>query len=86
LDEVAKEKLNQPHTPQVLAAANDVAHGLNDWHGKAFIDAVLAKTGLKMGQVGPVLRLALTGTMQSPDLTEVITALGPDEVKARLGK
>ena len=26
----------------------------------------------------------LTGTMQSPDLTEVITALGPDEVKARL--
>lgn len=84
IDDGAKEKLNQPHTQDVLSAAIEVANGLNDWEGKAFIDAVLAKTGFKMGQVGPVLRAALTGTMQSPDMTEVITALGPDEVKARL--
>ena len=84
LDEQAKEKLNQPHTADVLSAASETARILNDWNGKAFIDAVLAKTGLKMGQVGPVLRAALTGTLQSPDLTEVITALGPDEVKKRL--
>lgn len=84
IDDGAKEKLNQPYTQDVLSAAIEVANGLNDWEGKAFIDAVLAKTGFKMGQVGPVLRAALTGTMQSPDMTEVITALGPDEVKARL--
>lgn len=84
IDDGAKEKLNQPHTNDVLSAALEVARGLNDWNGKAFIDAVLAKTGFKMGQVGPVLRAALTGTMQSPDMTEVITALGPDEVQARL--
>jgi glutamyl-tRNA synthetase len=84
MDDGAKDKLNQPHAADVLSAAQEVARGLNDWEGKAFIDAVLAKTGFKMGQVGPVLRAALTGTMQSPDMTEVITALGPDEVKARL--
>jgi glutamyl-tRNA synthetase len=84
MDDGAKDKLNQPHAADVLSAATEIARGLNDWEGKAFIDAVLAKTGFKMGQVGPVLRAALTGTMQSPDMTEVITALGPDEVKARL--
>lgn len=84
LDETAKDKLNQDHAKDVLSAAIEIARGLNDWEGKAFIDAVLARTGLKMGQVGPVLRAALTGTMQSPDMTEIITALGPDEVKARL--
>lgn len=83
-DDAAKEKLAQPHTADVLSAAAEVARMLNDWDGKSFIQAVLEKTGLKMGQVGPVLRAALTGTLQSPDLTEVITALGPDEVKKRL--
>lgn len=84
LDEGAKEKLSQPHASDVLSAALEAAHDLHDWSGKALIDAVLAKTGMKMGQVGPVLRAALTGTMQSPDMTEVITALGRDEVHARL--
>jgi glutamyl-tRNA synthetase len=84
LDDGAKEKLKQEHAAKVLADSVQVIPTLMNWEGKAFIDAVLAKTGLKMGQVGPVLRAALTGTMQSPDMTEVITALGPEEVKARL--
>jgi glutamyl-tRNA synthetase len=84
LEDNAKEKLAQPHAPDVLAAAVEIARGLNEWEGKAFLDAVLAKTGLKMGQVGPVLRAKLTGTLTSPDMTEVITALGSDEVKKRL--
>ena len=84
IDDGAKEKLDQPHAPDVLSAALEMARGQNDWNGKSLIDAVLAKTGLKMGQVGPVLRAALTGTIQSPDLTEVITALGSDEVQTRL--
>lgn len=84
IDDGAKSKLDQDHAPQVLREALDVEQGLNDWDGKEFIDALLAKTGMKMGQIGPVLRAALTGTMQSPDMTEVITALGRDEVKSRL--
>lgn len=84
IDDGAKAKLEQEHAPQVLHDALDIARGLNDWNGKSFIDSVLTKTGMKMGQVGPVLRAALAGTMQSPDLTEIITALGQDEVKTRL--
>jgi glutamyl-tRNA synthetase len=80
MDDTAKEKLAQPHAKDVLAAALS----LTTDDGKAFIQGVLDKTGFKMGQVGPVLRAALTGTMQSPELAEVITALGPEEVQKRL--
>lgn len=80
MDDTAKEKLAQPHAKDVLTAAMS----LTTDDGKAFIQGVLDKTGFKMGQVGPVLRAALTGTMQSPELAEVITALGPEEVQKRL--
>lgn len=84
MDDGAKSKLDQAHAPEVLSTALEIAKSLDDGNGKNFIDALLEKTGMKMGQIGPVLRAALTGTMQSPDLTEVITALGQDEVIARL--
>lgn len=80
MDDTAKEKLAQPHAKDVLEAALHVTAA----DGKSFIDAVLARTGFKMGQVGPVLRAALTGTMQSPEMSEVITALGGEEVLRRL--
>lgn len=84
MDESAKEKLQQPHAIKVLEDSIDVLSDLKEWDGKILIQAILEKTGMKMGQVGPVLRAALTGTMQSPDLTELITALGPEEFKNRL--
>ncbi len=80
MDATATEKLAQPHARDVLTAALQVTTP----DGKTFIEAVLAKTGFKMGQVGPVLRAALTGTMQSPEMSEVISALGPEEVARRL--
>jgi glutamyl-tRNA synthetase len=84
LDDAAKEKLAQPHAPDVLKAAHEILGTTAILDGKVFLDAVLAKTGLKMGQVGPVLRVALTGTMQSPDMTQLLTVLGRDEVLRRL--
>jgi glutamyl-tRNA synthetase len=85
LDDGAKEKLAQPHAKDVLQAAIETVQSMdNPLNGKALIEAVLTATGLKMGQVGPVLRAALTGTMQSPEMSEVITALGKDEVLRRL--
>jgi glutamyl/glutaminyl-tRNA synthetase len=53
-------------------------------NGKEFIQNILDKTGLKMGQVAPVLRAALTGTMQSPELAEVLSALGTTIIRKRL--
>lgn len=84
LDDIAKEKLAQPHAPLVLKAAHEILAVTDHIDGKAFLDTLLAKTGLKMGQVGPVLRVALTGTMQSPDLTQLVTVLGRDEMIRRL--
>ena len=52
------------------------------------IEALLKQTvedmGLKFGKFGPVLRLALTGRMQSPGLAEVMVVLGADESVKRL--
>ena len=85
-DEGAAEKLKQDHAINVLQTAFDILIKQNnpDIDGKAFLQLLLEKTGYKMGQVGPVLRAALTGTMQSPDMTEIISALGTDELKKRL--
>ncbi|MDB5477856.1 MAG: gltX [Alphaproteobacteria bacterium] len=86
MDDGAREKLAQPHATNVLQAALEIAplFGTEEWDGKTILTAIQEQTGFKMGQVGPVLRAALTGTMQSPDLTELITALGADEFKKRL--
>ena len=88
MDDKAQGQLAQPHAAAILTQTGlivgqyaeitpDIAHGL--------IDAIIAATGLKMGQVAPVLRAALTGTMQSPALPDVFYALGQDRIIQRLG-
>ncbi|PLY00261.1 MAG: glutamate--tRNA ligase [Desulfuromonas sp.] len=44
----------------------------------------LAELELKMGKVGPAVRVALTGVTQSPSLYEVISVLGRNETIKRL--
>ena len=45
---------------------------------------VRTETGLKMGDVTPILRIALTGTMQGPAVFEVAELLGKRRTVARL--
>jgi len=40
--------------------------------------------GLKMGDILPILRIALTGTMQGPDLFETMSFLGRESVFSRI--
>ncbi len=40
---------------------------------------------LKFGEILPVFRIALTGTLKGPDIFEVIAALGKDEMTSRMG-
>ena len=42
--------------------------------------------GLKMGKVMPPVRAAVAGTMESPDLPEMLEALGRERVAARVEK
>ena len=44
----------------------------------------IQSSGLKMGEVMPILRIALTGTMAGPSVAEVAALLGKEEVVARL--
>jgi glutamyl-tRNA synthetase len=43
------------------------------------------ENGLKMGEVLPLLRIALAGTMQGPAVFEMAALLGKEEVASRLG-
>lgn len=84
----ANAKLQSPEAPQVLEAARQTLpnFALNTAdNAHEFIQSLLAQTGLKMGQVGPVLRAAICGTMHAPDLKDVLAALGQAEVATRLG-
>jgi len=46
--------------------------------------ATLEELGVKMGKVGPGVRVALTGVTQSPSLYEVMAVLGRDETLKRI--
>jgi glutamyl-tRNA synthetase len=46
--------------------------------------AYLAETGLGFGQMGPVLRLAVTGVTVGPSVFETMALLGPDESLNRI--
>ncbi len=50
----------------------------------AFIKDWLAANDLKMKDIGLPLRAALTGTRQSPSITDVMAALGPQESEKRI--
>jgi len=50
----------------------------------AAFDRVMEKTGLKLGKIGPSVRVALVGGTTSPSIFEVVEVLGRAEVLRRL--
>ena len=48
--------------------------------------ALMEESGLKLGKIGPVVRVALTGGTVSPSIYDVVCVLGQDTVMARLNK
>ncbi|NQY82220.1 MAG: glutamate--tRNA ligase [Alphaproteobacteria bacterium] len=51
---------------------------------KNHIEQHVAKHGVEFGQVGQPLRIALTGTMRAPDISEIMHTLGCVEVQQRI--
>jgi len=77
LDDAAKARLlalvgDLPTTPW---SAESLAAFLKEW---------LGANDLKMKDIGLPLRAALTGTRQSPSITDVMAALGPQECEKRV--
>ena len=48
--------------------------------------SLMEESGLKLGKIGPTVRVALTGGTVSPSIYEVVSVLGPDIVLTRLKK
>jgi len=51
---------------------------------KQVLSNILDEKGVKIGKVMPAVRLAMTGAGSGPDLMEIISILGPDEVVQRI--
>jgi glutamyl-tRNA synthetase len=48
--------------------------------------AVMEESGLKLGKIGPTVRVALTGGTVSPGIYDVVAVLGKDAVVTRMQK
>jgi glutamyl-tRNA synthetase len=77
LDNEAKARLHQlaEDLPQTRMSPEELKKWLNEW---------LAEHELKMHDIGPCLRAAITGMKQTPDIVSIASALGYDTVKSRI--
>lgn len=79
----AKVEALKPH----LAALIPAFEALEDWQGdtiKAAFMQMAEAAEVKFGKLMPGLRAAVTGKTGGPDLMEILTILGKEEVVARL--
>jgi len=86
-DPQAAEKLLKPGTLPLYEAVIAKLESLEDFSQQgieaAFKD-ICAEMGVKLGQVGPLVRVALCGGTVSPGIYEVIGVLGKEETVKRL--
>lgn len=88
-DEKAVKKQFKPETADILARFADVIQVAEPWSAEALHKLVAdfaSESGLKMGQVGMPLRIALTGGTNSPDIGLTLELIGRDAVIRRLQK
>jgi glutamyl-tRNA synthetase len=88
-DEVAATKFLNEEKREVLELlikhlGGLAAFALEDVEG-AF-KAIMEESGLKLGKIGPTVRVALTGGTVSPGIYDVVAVLGKDAVVMRLQK
>jgi len=88
--EIADDKARAHLTPDARTLLGKLASALEgekDWSEPAMEAAIrrFAETqGTKLGQVAQPLRVALSGSTASPGIFEVLSVLGPAEVRQRL--
>ena len=84
--EEATEILNDGGKDTVNEVA-PILEAIGGWSEESVKDSVkhyADSKGIKLGQVGPALRVALTGSTHSPGIFEVMDVLGKEETLARL--
>lgn len=76
-----------PESRPVLEALRDGLKALNDWSKEAIhevITQVGEKLGVKLGKIGPPLRVAVTGDTNSPSLDLTLVLLGKEKTIERI--
>jgi glutamyl-tRNA synthetase len=87
LDEDAADLLDDVAKARLVKLAGDLPAA--PWSAEslsAFLKEWLAANEMKMKEIGLPLRAALTGTRQSPSITDVMAVLGPQETERRIGE
>ena len=85
----AKEKALTAESRPHLAALRDIFATLPEWTEEKVHDALhkyVEDSGLKFKAVGPVVRVAVLGSLGGPGLPEAMAALGKDETLARMDR
>jgi len=86
-DSKAAKKQFKPDTAAVLAELKQQFASLEDWRASAIhgvVEATVEKLGVGFGKVGQPLRLAVTGTGNSPSIDITLELLGKQKTLARL--
>lgn len=77
LDDAAKERLKA--LADALPAEFDDRNAFGEWLG-----LWLAGQDIKMRDIGPALRVALTGMARSPDIALIASCLGSEQIRLRI--
>ena len=70
-----------------LARISKALHAVESWSDTALAEAMkdfAGAEGVGMGQIGPLVRAALTGGAPAPDLAVTLALLGREESLARI--
>lgn len=87
IDKKVAAKWDANRAAQIQALANNLA-ALPNFDAAACHDAVHAfmqENQLKMGELMPILRLALSGTFKGPEVFDMMALFGKTETAARIG-
>jgi glutamyl-tRNA synthetase len=88
-DEAAAEKFLTPEQRPVLELLIKHLGSLSSFElvdVESAFKSLMEESGLKLGKIGPVVRVALTGGTVSPGIYDVVSVLGQAAVMARLKK
>ncbi|MCM0083237.1 glutamate--tRNA ligase [Geomonas sp. Red32] len=86
-DEKGAAKNFNPETPALLELLNAKLEGLATLDMESVegvFKGICEEKGIKLGQIGPAVRLALSGTTASPGIYEMIVTLGMAETRKRI--
>lgn len=92
IDQYDEEAVRKTWTPELSACFQDLQqllHSIQTWDTdtlQAQLKGYVQEKGLKMGTVFSMIRIALAGSRQGPDMFSMMELLGKERVLARLAK